>query len=123
MAFLINNTPVIDNSRNLANIASFDSTVASTWDLVTTTSVNKILVNREYCSVTVSGVTVTLPQVLNPASSSGWEVLISVGNFSNTIVNVNGGTIMSLAENMTIDSSYASVRLTYVDATRGWVIT
>ncbi len=119
MAFLINNTPVIDNSRNLANIASFDSTVASTWDQVTTTGISKTLVNREYCTVTIGFLTITLPA----SPSAGWEVLITVGNFSNTIIGRNGQNIMSLAENMTIDSSYASVRLTYVDATRGWVIT
>jgi len=122
MAFLIGNTAVIDDSRNSANIATFDSTVTSTWDLVTTTTANKTLVNREYCSVTVSGVTVTLPLVSNPAFSAGWEVLISVGNFTNTIVNVNGGSIMGLPENLTIDFPYASVKLIYVNASRGWVI-
>jgi len=122
MPIQVSGTEVIDNSRNLTNIESFDSTVTSVWDRVTTTAVSKTLVNREYCTVTADNQIITLPLVSNPASSAGWEVLIVVGNFTNTTIGRNSQNIMSLAENMSIDVPYVPVRLTYIDATRGWVI-
>lgn len=96
MAFLIGNTAVIDNSRNLANIATFDSTVQSPWDSITRTSVNKTLVNREWCVVGADNLTLTLPGTdyggngqgvpSSPLDVNGWEIQITVGNFTNTTI-------------------------------------
>lgn len=116
MALQINGTNVIDNSRNLTNIASFDSTVTSAWDTVTSTAVGKTLVNREHCTVTSAGQTITLPA----SPSAGWEVVIVVGNFGDTVVGRNAQNIMGLAENMTLDKTYAAMNFLYVDATQGW---
>lgn len=118
MAIQISGTTVIDNSRNLANIATHDSTVTSMWDSVTTTATTRTLVNREFCTVTASGQTITLPASPSP----GWEVVISVGAFTDTVIGRNGQNIMGLAENMTIDVLNATVNLVFVDATRGWRI-
>lgn len=118
MAIKISGTTVVDDSRNLANIASLDSTVTSIWDTVTTTATSKTLVNREYCTVTAASQTITLPA----SPTAGWEVLISVGNFANTTVGRNSQNIMSLAQNMTIDTANITIRFIYVDATRGWII-
>jgi hypothetical protein len=118
MAIQISGTTVIDNSRNLANIATFDSTVTSLWDAITTTAISKTLVNREYCTVTSPGLTITLPA----SPSTGWEVVISVGNFVNTVIGRNGQNIMGLAEDMAINAQYSTVNLVYIDATRGWRI-
>jgi hypothetical protein len=86
---------------------------------ITTTGVNKLLANRERCTVTADGLTLTLPISPQP----GWEVTIStLSGFTNTIVGRNGENIMSLAEDMTINIPNASVTLLYVDATRGWRI-
>lgn len=121
MAFLINNQTVIDNNRNLANIATFDSTVTSSWDVVTSTATSKTLVNREYCTVTAAGQTITLPA----SPSAGWQVVIVVGNFNDTIINPGIGIrIMgqALGETMTLDRAYAALNFLYVDATQGWRI-
>ena len=118
MAIKISGTTVIDDSRNLANIATFDSTVTSIWDAVTTTATSKTLVNREYCTVTAATQTITLPA----SPSAGWEVVISVGNFVNTVVGRNSQNIMGLAEDMTINVINSTVNLVYIDATRGWRI-
>ncbi len=84
---------------------------------VTTTGVGKTLANRERCTVTASGLTITLPA----SPSAGWEVSITVaGTFTDTTIARNGTNIMSLAQNMTIDKGYITVTLYYVDATRGW---
>lgn len=117
MAIQISGTTVIDNSRNLANIATFDSTVTSTWDTVTVTATGKTLVNREHCTVTAANQTITLPAT----PSAGWEVVIAVGRFSDTVVARNGSNIMGLAENLTIDKLYGVMNFIYTgDATQGW---
>jgi len=83
----------------------------------TTTATSKTLANRERCTVTAAGQTITLPST----PSAGWEVTVLIaGTFLDTIVDRNGTNIMSLAENMTIDKPDVSVTFYYVDATRGW---
>ncbi len=116
MAIQISGTTVIDNSRNLANIATLDSTVTSMWDSITTTATSKTLVNREFCTVTAAGQTITLPA----SPSSGWEVVISVEDFIDTVVGRNGQNIMGLAEDMTINVRNSTVNLVFIDSTRGW---
>jgi hypothetical protein len=118
MAIQISGTNVIDNSRNLTNIESFDSTVRSIWDTVTTTAVSKTLVNRENCTVTAAGQIIVLPASPSP----GWEVIISVQNFYDTILSRNGSNIMGIADDIIIDTSYSCVYLTYINSTIGWRI-
>lgn len=91
----------------------------ATWNttfVVTTTAVNKPLINREACAVTVAGCLITLP----PDPHPGWQVLVSVGAFTNTVVDRNGKNIMGFAENMTIDKPNVTVTLLFVDSTHGW---
>lgn len=116
MAIQISSTTVIDNSRNLANIATFDSTVTSAWDTVTSTATSKTLVNREHCTVTAAGQTITLPA----SPSAGNEVVITVGDFTDTVVGRNGSNIMGLAEDLTLDTAYAALSFLYVNASQGW---
>lgn len=108
--------------------AATPSAVKSAYDLanaalpaytITTTAVSKTLANRERCTVTASGQTITLPA----SPSAGWEVSITVGGtFTDTVIARNSSNIMSLAENMTVDKANVSVTFYYVDATRGWRI-
>lgn len=76
--------------------------------------------NRELIYVTSNSQTITLPASPQP----GNEVEIIVGNYTGVVIArpSSTGRIMGLSENMTIDLPYASVRLIYVDDTRGWVI-
>jgi hypothetical protein len=86
---------------------------------ITTTAVNKNLANRERCTVTASGVAVNLPAT----PSAGWEVSVSVaGTFTNTVVLRNSSLIMSLAEDLTINSPNVTLTFIFIDATRGWRI-
>ena len=86
---------------------------------ITTTAISKTLINRERCTVTAAGLTITLPA----SPTAGSEVAITVaGAITNTIIARNGLNIMSLAENLTIDRADVTVTLYYVDATRGWRI-
>lgn len=105
-----------------ASISGYLTTAsaASTYETqytVTTTAISKTLANRERCTVTAAGLTITLPA----SPSAGSEVSITIGgSFTDTVVARNGSNIMSLAENMTIDKADVSVTFYYVDATRGW---
>lgn len=117
MAIQINATTVIDNSRNLTNISTFDSTVTSAYDTVDAGGA-VTLVNRQIRYVTSNSQTITLPSSPSP----GNEVEIIVGNYTGVVVGRNGSNIMSLAENMTIDCPYAAVRLIYINDSYGWVL-
>lgn len=75
----------------------------------TVTSINKTLEVNEKCLVTVSGRTITLPA----SPSQGDQVGVVVENFSNTVIDRNGATIMELAENLTINKPYASIDFVY----------
>ncbi len=83
----------------------------------TTTAVNKTLTTYEHCTVTTDELTLTLPA----SPSVGDEVTVVVGgNFYRTTINRNGSNIMGIAEDMTIDYSYATATFTYINTTRGW---
>jgi hypothetical protein len=95
-----------------ASIAGYE-----TLPTITTTATSKTLVNRERCTVTAAGQTITLPA----SPSAGWEVSITnASGGTDTIIARNSSNIMSLAENMTLDVANVTVTLYYVDATRGW---
>ena len=113
MAIQISGTTVINNDRELG------SGLNSLYDVISTTATSKTLVNREYCTVTASGQTITLPA----SPSAGWEVVISVGDFTDTVIGRNSQNIMGVAENMTINVANATVNLVFIDTTRGWRIT
>lgn len=118
MAIQISGTTVIDNSRNLSNIATFDATVTSVYDAVSVGGTASITNRRYYYAA--SGATVTLP-----TPTIGNEVIISVGDYTNVIVNPGASyKIMGQAvgETMTINRAYASIKFIYVDSTNGWVI-
>lgn len=86
---------------------------------VTTTATSKTLADKERCTVTASGQTLTLPA----SPSAGAEVTITVaGTFTDTVIGRNSSNVMSLAEDLTVDKGNISINLYYVDATRGWRI-
>lgn len=112
MAIKISGTTVINNDRELG------SGLDSIYDVVSTTATSKTLVNREYCTVTAAGQTITLPA----SPTAGNEVVISVGAFENTVIGRNSQNIMGLPENMNINVKNSTVNLVFIDATRGWRI-
>jgi hypothetical protein len=107
-----------------------DITGSSDWDLlaqaaevlgeitVTKTAISKTLATNEYCFVTASTKTITLPASPSP----GDVVAVGVQAFEDTVIARNGENIMSLAQDMTIDKENALPALIYVDASEGWRI-
>lgn len=116
MALKINGTSVIDDDKNLVNVVGIYTTVTNNQ------TTPKLLVNREFVSVTEdgggSGIEISLPA----SPVAGNEVAIQVGNFKNTVIERNGSKIMGLDEDLTIDRANITVNLFYTDATRGWRI-
>ena len=101
-------TVTYDDVNNRINFANYN---------ITTTSVNKTLSNLEYCTVSSSGLTLTLPS----SPSVGDKVAIGIGdNYTNTIISRNGSNIMGIAENITVDVGYVTLTLIYINSTFGW---
>jgi len=76
--------------------------------------------NNQYVLTNAAATTLTLPAT----PSAGDTVYVTVANSLTTnVVARNGSNIMSLAEDMTLNATYAAVQLRYADATRGWVLT
>lgn len=84
--------------------------------VVTATSLTATVNTHVYVSAATQ--TITLPA--SPAI--GQRVLITVGNFADTVVARNGSNIMSSATDFTMDAAYLSIQFIYTDATQGWVM-
>lgn len=114
MAFLIGDTTVINNDREIA------TGMSSGYDVVTSGG-SATITNRTVYYVSSNLQTITLPT----APTAGNEVLIIVGNYTGVQVSpgasyrVMGG---SFGENMTIDIPYAAITLIYINSTVGWIV-
>ena len=62
--------------------------------------------------------TITLPA----SPTIGQRVLITVGNFTDTVVGRNGSNIMSSGTDFTMDAAYLSIQFIFTDAVQGWVM-
>jgi hypothetical protein len=127
MALQISGTNVVDNSRNLANIESFLSTVKSVWANFTLNlgaGNNLTLGNRTVFITSGNNCTVTLPTT---SLTQGLEVIVGGVGSSVTSITVNPGVserIMGLAlgETLVIDVPNTVVKFIYVGGTFGWSI-
>ena len=84
--------------------------------VVTATSLTATVNTAVYVSTAAK--TITLPA----SPTIGQRVIISVGNFTDTVVARNGSKIMSSATDFTMDAAYLSIQFIYTDATQGWVM-
>ena len=87
---------------------------------ITTVATASSLTATVNTHVYVSAATQTITLPASPAI--GQRVLITVGNFADTVVGRNGSNIMSSATDMTLDKEYLSIQFIFADATRGWVM-
>ena len=100
------------------DVTTLENQVNSIEPTITVTGVDKTLINTEKCFTTVSGLTITLP--VSPVA--GNLVAIGVGKYKDTVVSAGVENIMSIAEDMIIDSENTTVTLLYVNNTQGWRI-
>lgn len=106
---------IVDNAVTAAKIASVPIAVGITT-VVTSASVTATVNTHVY--VSAAGKTITLPA----SPTIGQRVLVTVGNFTNTVVARNGSKIMGSATDFTMDAAYLSIQFIYTDATQGWVM-
>lgn len=106
---------------NTYTVSQTDNLLAVKQDEFTTSVItgNTSAQNNYHYYLNGSAITLTLPAT----PSVGDEVRVSeaAGN-SNCVVARNGSNIMSLAENLTLDTAYAVVSLKYVNSTIGWAL-
>jgi hypothetical protein len=93
-----------------------DNVAVGISSVVTATSLTATVNTHVY--VSAAGQTITLPA----SPTIGQRVLVTVGNFVNTVVGRNGSNIMSSGTDMTLDKEYLSIQFIYTDATQGWVM-
>mgnify|MGYP003624885077 CR=1 FL=1 len=98
-----------------AKIASVPIAVGIT-SVVTSASATATVNTHVY--VSAAGRTITLPA----SPTIGQRVIITVGNFEDTVVGRNSSKIMSLTADMTLDKAYLSIQFIYTDTTQGWII-
>jgi len=75
-------------------------------------------VSGNHYSVDTATQTINLPT----SPTIGNRVLITVGNFTDTVVGRGGSNIMSSGTDMTLDKEYLSIQFIYTDTTQGWVM-
>jgi len=97
------------------NLASVPVSVGIT---TTVTAASMTATVNTHVYVSAAGRTITLPA----SPTIGQRVLITVGNFTDTVVGRNGSKIMSSASDFTMDAAYLSIQFIYTDATQGWVM-
>ncbi len=106
---------IADDAVTAAKIASEPVAVGITT-VVTSASLTATV--NTHVFVDTATQTITLPA--SPAI--GQRVLVTVGNFTDTVVARNGSNIMSSASDFTMDAAYLSIQFIYTDATQGWVM-
>jgi len=106
---------IADNAVTAAKIASAPISVGITT-AVTSTSITATANTHVYVDTATK--TITLPA----SPTIGQRVLITVGNFTDTVVGRNGSKIMGSATDFTMDAAYLSIQFIYTDAVQGWVI-
>lgn len=106
---------IADDAVTATKIASEPVAVGVT-SVVTSASVTATVNTHLY--VDTAGRTITLPA----SPTIGQRVLITVGNFTDTVVGRNGSNIMSSGTDMTLDKAYLSIQFIYTNSTVGWAI-
>jgi hypothetical protein len=91
------------------------------WD-VRTGAYTAVAGDELLVDTTSAAFTVTLPAT--PAANTTVTIVDNGGALDTNALTIarNGRNIMGLAEDMTVATNYASVKLTYIDVTRGWVL-
>ena len=109
-------TAKIANDAVTADKIASEAIAVGISSVVTATSLTATVNTHVY--VSAAGQTITLPA----SPTIGQRVLVTVGNFVNTVIGRNSSNIMSSGTDMTLDSAYLSIQFIYTDATQGWVM-
>lgn len=111
----VTQTQIADGAITAAKIASVPISVGITT-AVTAASITATVNTHVYVSAATK--TITLPA----SPTIGQRVIVTVGNFTDTVVARNGSKIMSLTADFTMDAAYLSIQFIYTDSVQGWVM-
>ena len=121
----IGGVAITSTAAELNNVTGINTNVQAQLDTkkeeftpVVVTSNTTAVADRRYF-FSAASITLTLPA--SPSAGDTVAITEIAGNTDN-VVGRNGSNIMSLEEDMTIDSAYAAFQLQYVDATIGWAV-
>lgn len=107
---------IANNAVTAAKIASEPVAVGITT-VVTSASMTATV--NTHVFVDTATQTITLPA----SPTIGQRVLVTVGNFTDTVVARNGSNILGSASDYTMGTAYLSKQFIYIDTTQGWVLT
>ena len=106
---------IVDDAVTAAKIASEPISVGIT-SVVTATSITATVNTHVYVSAATKTITLPASPVI------GQRVLVTVGNFADTVIGRNGSNIMSSATDFTMNAAYLSIQFIFTDSTQGWVM-
>jgi hypothetical protein len=106
---------IVDDAVTAAKIASEPVAVGITT-VVTSASMTATV--NTHVFVDTATRTITLPA----SPTIGQRVLVTVGNFEDTVIGRNSSNIMSSGTDMTLDKAYLSIQFIYTNSTVGWAI-
>lgn len=116
---------VVDGAITSAKIADGDVTATKIASEPLAVGITSVVASADLTAtvnthvyVDTAATTITLPA----SPTIGQRVLVTVGDFTDTVVARNGSNIMSSNTDMTLDAAYLSIQLIYTNATVGWVI-
>ena len=109
-------TTLIDNG-------TFKNIGAITWDTTAKTAgFTAVAGNGYFCNTTSAAFTVTLPSSPTAGDTVGISDYANTADTNNITIGRNGSNIQGVANDFIINIEGASVLLTYVDATKGWLL-
>jgi len=109
-------TTLIDNG-------TFKNIGAVTWDTTAkTTGFTAVAGNGYFCNTTSGAFTVTLPSSPTAGDIVGISDYANTADTNNITIGRNGSNIQGVANDFIINIEGACVLLTYVDATKGWLL-
>jgi len=106
------------NGNTLLGSTDIVITASAASDAISVITTNTTLVRYNTYVITAT-LTATLP--ITPAVGD-WVVISNRSNVRTVTIARNGSNIMGLAENMTLDTINPAFKLTYANATQGWVL-
>jgi hypothetical protein len=110
MAIKISNVTVIDDNRREINTRLTTSVITSNTSAEAGT----------YYYLNAASIIITLPT--SPIAGDQIGIAEISGNVTSVVAR-NSSNVMGLPEDLALDVAYAAFRLTFVDATQGWVFT
>jgi hypothetical protein len=117
------NTNTTALTLDVSGNATFPGNVTVTGPLSGRENVQVIGTNTNAVAATVYVITADLTLTLPASPTAGdWVGFSNRSGVTTVIIARNGSNIMSLAENMTLDTTQARGVLIYADATRGWTL-